>query len=142
MTTTPQRVTIEGHDDPNLNGEITFHIPHLMENVRIQQRIAALAKPITFEDMPPEGRALVRLIATLEHVIDTAPSGWYVNRDGRPVLSFEHLSSVDEGLLWRVFTAWNEAVIRFRTGRGGRVAGHEEGPSDASGVPGGASDSA
>lgn len=118
----PNRITIEGHDDANLNGDVTFHIPNMMESVRIEQRIAALAAPIKFEDLPPDGRGLIRLIATLEHVIDTAPRGWYQTKNGRPVLAFEHLSSVDEPLLWRVYAAWNEAVARFRQGRGGRVS--------------------
>lgn len=131
---TDTRITIEGHEDENLNGDITFHIPTLMENVRIDQRVAVLAAPIKFEDLPGDGRALVRLIATLEHVIDTAPRGWYRTKDGRPVLAFEHLSGVDEPLLWRVYAAWSEAVARFRNGRGGRIASDADRTNDPSSV--------
>jgi len=134
----PNRITIEGHEDASLNGEVTFHIPNMMESVRIEQRQALLAAPVKFENLPPDGRALVRLIATLEHVIDTAPRGWYQNRDGRPVLAFEHLSGVDEALLWRVYTAWNEAVARFREGRGGRVASDADRTNDPDSVAGSA----
>jgi hypothetical protein len=110
---------ITGHADANLNGTVTFHVPTLIENVRIEQRATALARPHAFESLPPDGRALIRLIATLEHVIDTAPKGFYVERDGRPHLSLEHLSSADEGLLWQVFAAWRAVATTFRHERTG-----------------------
>lgn len=118
MTTTGTAV-ITGHADANLNGTVTFHVPTLLENVRIEQRMATLANPVPFDNLPPDGRALVRLIATLEHVIDTAPRGFYVERQGQPVLTLEHLSGADENLLWQVFAAWRTAVQTFRDERTG-----------------------
>lgn len=116
---TTGHATIAGHADSALNGTVTFHVPTLLENVRIEQRIAALANPLEFDRLSPDGRALVRLIATLEHVIDTAPRGFYVERNGQPTLTLEHLSSADEALLWQVYAAWRAAANTFRQQRTG-----------------------
>ena len=131
MATTGQAV-ISGHADPDLNGTVTFHVPTLLETVRIEQRIAALSHPHAFEKLPPDGRALVRLVATLEHVIDTAPRGFYVERDGKPVLTLEHLSGADESLLWQVFAAWRAAAETFRSNRTGNA---EATPEPAGSAP-------
>lgn len=119
--------------DPELSGTVTFHLPTLYERIAIGKRIAQLCAPARWEDLPPDERALVRVVATLEYVIDTAPKGFYESGpDGKPRLAPGRLLSRDEVLLWQIWAAYMDLEERFRRGpeaaEGDRpVAGGEAG---------------
>jgi hypothetical protein len=118
------------HQNPELSGEVTFHLPTLYERIAIGKRVAQLCAPVKWEDLPPDERALARVVATLEHVIDTAPKGFYeTGPDGRPRLAPGRLLEVDEGLLWEIWAAYVALGDSFRGGG--------EGLEGASGEPGG-----
>lgn len=122
------------HPDPDLSGTVVFHIPSLYERIAIGKRVAQLCTPARWEDLPPDERALVRVVATLEYVIDTAPKGFYdTDKAGKPVLAPGRLSSRDEDLLWRVWAAYVDLEERFR--RPSEDPGGDAG--DAGGEPGG-----
>jgi hypothetical protein len=123
-------ITVSGHPDENMNGDIVAHYPTAMENVRIEQRISRMCAPLAWEDLTPDGRATTRLIATLEHVIDTAPRGWYRERDGRPLLDLSDRDPADTDILWRVYTAWRTALTTFRDARAGGTTVITPGPRD------------
>jgi len=118
------------HPNPDLSGEVTFHIPTVYERIAIGRRVAELCAPARWEDLPPEERALARVVATLEYVIDTAPRGFYeTGPDGRPRLAPGRVSTLDENLLYEVWAAYVALEDSFRGGRGA--------PEDAGGEPGG-----
>ena len=118
------------HQNPELSGEVTFHLPTLYERIAIGKRVAQLCAPAKWEDLPPDERALARVVATLEYVIDTAPKGFYeTGPDGRPRLAPGRLLEVDEGLLWEIWAAYVALGDSFRGGG--------EGLEGASSEPGG-----
>ncbi|MBW6396016.1 hypothetical protein KZX47_12765 [Thermus sp. SYSU G05001] len=122
--------------DPDLAGTVTFHLPTLYERIAIGKRMAQLCAPARWEDLPPDERALVRVIATLEYVIDTAPRGFYESAPDGPRLAPGRLLVRDEPLLWEVWAAYVALEERFR--RGGEAPGGDGGLSGGSdGGPGG-----
>lgn len=122
------------HPDPDLSGTVTFHMPTLYERVAIGRRVAQLCAPARWEDLPPDERALAKVIATLEYVIDTAPRGFYdTDRSGKPVLAPGRLMSRDEELLWQIWAAYVDLEERFRAGAGAAGGAADE----AGGEPGG-----
>jgi len=124
------------HPSPDLSGEVTFHLPTVYERISIGRRVAQLCAPARWEDLPPDERALARVVATLEYVIDTAPKGFYESGpDGKPRLAPGKLLEVDEGLLWQVWAAYVALGERFRQDRGGD-AGAPEGSGGQDGGPG------
>lgn len=124
--------------EPDLSGTVTFHLPTLYERIAIGKRMAQLCAPVRWEDLPPDERALVRVVATLEYVIDTAPKGFYdTDAGGKPVLAPGRLLSRDEGLLWQIWAAYVELEERFR--RDAQDAGGDGGGAgDQAGGNGGA----
>jgi hypothetical protein len=121
------------HKKPELSGEVTFHLPTLYERIAIGKRVAQLCAPVKWEDLPPDERALTRVVATLEYVIDTAPKGFYeVGPDGGPRLAPGRLLEVDEGLLWEIWAAYVALGDSFRGG-----GESLEGASGEPGSPGG-----
>lgn len=107
---------ISGKPNPDLNGPVTFHLPSLYEKVAIGRRKAELSAPAKWEELPSEERALVHAIATLEHVIDTAPKGFYQELNGKPVLAPGRLAEHEDESLWEVMAAYYGLVERFRQG--------------------------
>jgi hypothetical protein len=125
------------HKSPELSGEVTFHLPTLYERIAIGKRVAQLCAPAKWEDLPPDERALARVVATLEYVIDTAPKGFYeTGPDGRPRLAPGRLLEVDEGLLWEVWAAYVALGDSFREGGEGLEGAGGE-PGGPGGGPGG-----
>lgn len=125
------------HPNPELSGTVTFHLPTLYERIAIGKRVAQLCAPARWEDLPPDERALARVVATLEYVIDTAPKGFYeTGPDGRPRLAPGRLLAVDEGLLWEVWAAYVALEERFRAGGGGGDGAPQE-PGSQGDRPGG-----
>lgn len=132
-----ERITISGHPNPDLNGAVEFHLPSTFESIRIESRMAALAAPSKFENLTPDGRAAVRLVATLEHIIDTAPRGFYQEdpSTGQPVLAIGALSEADAGIMWGIYTAFVEARERFREARAGLAFTTGDEPAGEGSVP-------
>ena len=125
------------HKNPELSGEVTFHLPTLYERIAIGKRVAQLCAPAKWEDLPPDERALARVVATLEYVIDTAPKGFYeTGPDGRPRLAPGRLLEVDEWLLWEVWAAYVTLGDSFRGGGEGLEGASSE-PGGPAGGPGG-----
>jgi len=114
------------HDNPDLAGEVTFHLATLYEQVRIGRRVAQMCAPAQWEQLPPDDRALTRMLATLEHVIDTAPKGFYVeDGGGKPVLAPGQLLGPDVDVLWAIYTAYVQLEDDFR-GRSRATGGAQE----------------
>lgn len=127
------------HPEAELSGEVSFHLPTLYERIAIGRRVAQLSAPARWEDLPPDERALARVVATLEYVIDTAPRGFYeTGPDGKPRLAPGRLLSRDEELLWQVWAAYLDLEERFRRGRGedGGAPGEPGGEAGGPGGPG------
>src|SRR5690606_37853362 len=80
---------------------------------------AELCAPTKFEDLSPDGRALARITATLEYVIDTAPKGFYADTPNGPRLEPGRLLNGDEGIVWGVYTAYIQTRDAFRKERKG-----------------------
>ncbi len=124
MDTVTGSVTIQ-HGNPRLAGEVTFHLATLYEQIRIGRRVAQMSVPMQWEQLPPDERALTRMLATLEHVIDTAPEGFYITGpDGKPVLAPGEIVGPDVDVLWAVYKAYIELEDSFR-GRSGAAGGAE-----------------
>lgn len=113
-------LTIANHPEPTLNGPVTVHLPTPYEQVKIDKRMAQLAQPFNYDQLPAEGRARVRMLATLEFVIDTAPEGFYrPDPKGQPLLDFSGLLEIDEDVLWAIYAAYRayrEECLKSREG--------------------------
>lgn len=117
--------------DPKLSGPVTFRLPDLHTSIAIQRRVTELANagrnpklPVLHPmDLPPEGYQLCVMVATLEHVIVTAPEGLYRVRGGRAVLTPGALTEFEgdevDGAVAVLYAAYNEWRLRFRQRRSG-----------------------
>lgn len=129
ITVPAPTITVKS-EDPNLSGEVTFKIPTLYEQVAIERRMTELANvgaaPNTFmryEWLTNTGQFLVEAVATLEHVIVTAPRGFYESTPRGPELAVGRLSSINRDVLIAVYEGYRAYRSRFRTRRGGDTQG-------------------
>jgi len=108
---------LETAANSDLNGKIEFHYPSAIEQVLIGSRVTELINfrrqvPIVFEQLPRTARFFVMAVATLEHVVETAPRGWYGDNKGNPYLDPGAIGQGDEEAVLEVY----QAYIRFRDG--------------------------
>lgn len=113
---------VTGAKNPALNGTITFRYPDMLTQILIGTRETELANfnrrlNINPELLPGNARAMLQAIATLEHVIQQAPEGWYSRYNGGgdyaqggPVINPGAIGNGDERV---VIATWN-AYLRFR----------------------------
>ncbi len=115
--TAPNYAELTGQSNPELNGKVTFHLPTVLEQIRIDARIAQLTAPAAFDALPSDARGRVRVLATLELLIDTAPKGFYrTNAAGAPELALSSLPITDEAVLYEIYMAYMTHYQSFREG--------------------------
>lgn len=123
-------VTITEAPRPDLLGPVTFKHPTLYAHVAIGRRATELANTgapegavrIAVSDLPAEQQRTVHMLSTLEHVIHTAPRGFYRADDrGHPVLDMGQFDEFDaepgDSLLWTLYAAYLKWRSDFRSSR-------------------------
>jgi hypothetical protein len=133
-TATPSvgRYTVTAARNPALNGEVTFKYPTSFDEVAIGARMTELVRQgrisnLHVDDLPLRARLFVAAIATLEHVIKTAPKGWYITSEsGRPILAPGALGEGDEELVLDVHQAFVQWKKTFREPVRERESGEAE----------------
>lgn len=109
----------------DLRGSITFKSPNIYTEIAIQRRVVELAntgarddaEKLHPSDLAWEGYELCVMVSTLEHVIETAPSGLYTLVNNRPVLALGQLASYEaeaEGVIRTLYAAYVKWRARFR----------------------------
>lgn len=144
------KVTLEHPSNPELSGVVTFRYPQVFDEIRIQRRAVELtnlgravnAPPLKPADLDIEAYQTVMIIATLEHVIDTAPRGFFLEEKGRPVLNLGAMDPEEvleqDGVLWILYSAYLEWRSSFRSRRQGNLRNTQDGRTgtgDRSGSP-------
>lgn len=122
-------VILKHPTDPTLCGPVTFKAPDVFASIAIQRRITELAnlgrdpeKPALHpSDLPIEGYRMCFMVATLEHVILTAPAGLYTEINGRAVLAPGMLDDLEaqeeDGAILLLYAAYEEWRSSFRRQR-------------------------
>ncbi|WP_041221821.1 hypothetical protein [Deinococcus geothermalis] len=136
--------------DAALRGPVTFRLPDAYTAIAIQRRIVELANAGRDQalprlhplDLPPQGYQLCVMIATLEHVINTAPKGLYRTVNGRAVLTPGALVDFEaeetDGAISLLYAAYEEWRSRFRERRAGPPAQPDAAPGSPDDRPRGA----
>lgn len=149
MTHDAAHAMLDHPTDPHLRGPVTFRLPDAYTAIAIQRRITELANggrdpkvPLLHPmDLAREGYELCLMIATLEHVIVTAPRGLYRTIGGKaqlvPGALTEFEADEDDGAVRLLYAAYTEWRLRFRLRRAGTVAGAGEVAGSAGGGAGG-----
>lgn len=127
-------VTITTAPRPDLLGPVTFRHPTLYAHLAIGRRATELANTgaptgavrIAVSDLPADQQRSVQMVATLEHVIHSAPKGFYRADDqGHPLLDMGQFDEFDadygDSLLWTLYAAYLKWRSDFRRTRN-RVA--------------------
>ncbi|WP_199084205.1 hypothetical protein [Deinococcus sp. UR1] len=124
--------------DPKLTGPVVFRLPDMYTSIAIQRRVTELANAgrnpklavLHPMDLPPEGYQMCVMVATLEHVIVSAPEGLYRTQGGRAVLMPGALSEFEgeevDGAVSVLYAAYNEWRLRFRQRRAGPTQSADE----------------
>lgn len=112
--------------NPKLRGPVFFKVPDLYTTIAIERRITELANMGRDPELPKihpteltaEGFVLCVKIATLEHVIHTAPAGLYRVVNGRTMLTpgalIEFENETAEGVIGLLYAAYQSWRERFR----------------------------
>ena len=130
MPTKAQNLGMNTHtvesDNPDLAGEVEFHIPlPMFRQINIERRMIELAnhgrpeslEPITASDLGRTGRFYVEAVATLEHVIKKAPRGFYKNPDTKPELELLLFDSEEFRVLAAMYNQYLLCRDNFRRNR-------------------------
>lgn len=143
-TGSTQTATITDHPNTAMIGTVVFRAPTIYDDLAIARRVVELAntgaRPDSMRLSPEElgFRAYRRMhvVATLEHVIQSAPAGFYRTAErGTPVLDLGVLDPVEyedesEGVLWQLFAAYEVWRANFRSARKRAADGTDETPSE------------
>ena len=136
--------------DPKLTGEVRFRVPDAYTTVAIGRRITELVNAgrpdelprLNPGDLPYDAYLTARYVATLEHVIVTAPEGLFTRIDNQLVLTPGALTDFEveeeDGSLRLLFAAYHEWRSSFRQSRSGAAAGLDAGQRGETGSDGGA----
>ncbi len=125
--TTSEVVTIT-HADATLSGPVIFRYPTAFDQIAIGARVSDLLNAGRDVQLPRVHPADVMLdtyrlahaVATLEHVIHTAPRGLYESVNGRAVLNVGRLVDEDDdqgGLIMTLYAAYEQWRSSFRRAR-------------------------
>lgn len=131
--------------DPRLRGPITFKLPDVFTSISIQRRITELAnagrdpkRPALHPtDLTQVGFELCVMVATLEHVIETAPAGLYVEVAGRANLMPGRLTEFEgedaTGVIQQLYAAYMVWRSLHRRRRDGEAQGIDQDAASADG---------
>lgn len=123
-------VTITTAPRPDLLGNVTFKHPTVYTQIAVGRRAAELANTGAPEDaprfavaeLPVATQNTIYMIATLEHVIHSAPEGFYSqDEQGHPLLNLGQFDEMDAeagtGFLWTLYAAYVKWRSDFRESR-------------------------
>jgi hypothetical protein len=126
----PLIVSISAAPNEDLIGPVTFKHPTIYDSLAIGRRAVQLSNlgvpdgqpRIAVQELPYSYQEVVYLIATLEHVIHTAPKGFYrADQNSHPVLDLGQFDSdeafVSGSFLWVLYSAYLRWRSDFRANR-------------------------
>jgi hypothetical protein len=83
-------------ETPSVASQVKFKPLSVMSKLAVNKRMAEIAAPFHWEELPSEGRALCRQIATLEATLTNAPvQFWQKDQIGKPFISVVREPSSD-----------------------------------------------